>query len=64
MKHGVEYVCKRWRMLTWLMDKGYKPERTIPDCKRSDYVNWIFTNSPELEADIEMYFEELKSKNN
>lgn len=39
VKHREEYVCKRWRMLTWLMQKGYKPIRTIPDVKRTDYVS-------------------------
>ena len=62
-KHGEEYVCKRWRMLTWLMEKGYKPIRTIPDVKRTDYFNWVFTNTPEFEQDVELYFAQLKAKN-
>lgn len=60
MKHGEEYVCKRWRMLTWLMQRGYKPIRTIPDVKRTDYFNWVFQNTPEFEQDVEIYFAELK----
>lgn len=63
MKHREEYVCKRWRMLTWLMQKGYKPIRTIPDVRRTDYVNWVFDNTPEFEHDVELYFAQLKAKN-
>ena len=62
MKHGKEYICRRWRMLTWLMDKGYKPVRTIPDAKRQDFVNWVFENSEELEKDVETYFHEVVSR--
>ena len=50
-------------MLTWLMQKGYKPIRTIPDVKRTDYVNWVFDNTPEFEHDVELYFAQLKAKN-
>ena len=62
MKHGKEYICRRWRMLTWLMDKGYKLVRTIPDAKRQDFVNWVFENSEELEKDVETYFNEVVSR--
>lgn len=59
MKHGKQYTCKRWRMLTWLMEKGFTPIKTIPDATRVNYKNWVFENSVELEAAIDEYFEEL-----
>lgn len=62
MKHGNEYCCKRWRLLTYLVERGFTPVKTIPDCNRTDFKNWIFDNSPELEATIDEYFENLKSK--
>lgn len=60
MKHGNEYCCKRWRLLTYLTERGFKPIKTIPDCTRTDYKNWIFANSPALEAAITEYFNNLK----
>lgn len=60
VRHGTEYCCKRWRMLTWLVERGFKPIKTIPDCRRPDYNNWIFKNSTELEDAIDTYFATLK----
>ena len=59
-KHGREYCCRRWRMLTYLVERGFMPIKTIPDATRADYKNWIFENSPELEQTIEEYFASLK----
>ena len=59
MRHGKQNTCKRWRMLTWLRERGFYPVKTIPDCTRADYNNWVFDNSPELEEAINEYFEEL-----
>lgn len=42
--------------------KGYKPIRTIPDVRRTDYVNWVFSNTPEFERDVELYFDEIKNR--
>ena len=62
MKHGKEYCCKRWRMLTYLMERGFTPIKVIPDATRVNYKNWIFENSPELEQVIEEYFNSLGVK--
>lgn len=59
MKHGKQYCCKRWRMLTYLMEKGFKPIKVIPDATKPEYNNWIFSNSVELEEAITEYFENL-----
>lgn len=59
IKHGKEYCCKRWRMLTYLIERGFTPIKTIPDVMRTDYKNWIFENSPEFEAAVSEYFEEI-----
>lgn len=60
MKHGEFYTCKRMRMLQYLRSKGFIPEETLPDLKNPAYLVWQFRNSPELEACIQHYFEELK----
>lgn len=62
MKHGEQYCCKRWRMLSYLVERGFKPIKAIPDCTRADYKNWIFQNSDELEDAINEYFENLAKK--
>jgi hypothetical protein len=62
MRHGKEYCCKRWRMYTWLRERGFYPIKTIPDVQRSDFNNWVFENSPELENAIYEYFDGLIKK--
>lgn len=37
-KHGEEYVCKRWRMLTWLMEKGYSGFVTQAEIDAKGYL--------------------------
>lgn len=59
MKHGEIYVCKRMRMLNYLMNKGFTPTDTIPDPLNPRFRWWKFTNSSELEAVIEEYFDGL-----
>lgn len=61
-KHGSEFCCKRWRMLTWLVEQGFKPIKTIPDATKPYYKNWIFENSIELENKIDEYFSEVVGK--
>lgn len=56
IRHGKEYTCKRWRMLTWLMEQGFTPIKTIPDATKPSLKNWVFENSVELENAIETYF--------
>lgn len=59
---GTYYVCKRYRMLTYLRDKGFIPEVTLPDMKNPKLYVWKFKITPELEETINDYFEELKTK--
>lgn len=64
MKHGKYYVCRRLRMLDWLIAKGYEPISTISDTNNWRYKNWVFENSYELEQDIILYFQTLKEEKN
>lgn len=50
------YTVKRLRMLEYLMNKGFKPEKTIPDANNPKYKWWLIPNSPELEKAVEEYF--------
>ncbi len=60
--HNPIYFCKRLRMLEWLRNRGYMPFKVMPDANNPKYNVFLFENTPELERDIELYFEELKTK--
>ena len=63
LKHKSEfYTCKRWRMLEWLMNKGFKPEQTLPDPSNPSFNVWKLKNSVELEDAITEYFKALNNK--
>ena len=49
------YVCKRMRLLEFLIKKGYVPIRTEPDIQNPKYNVWIYENSIELADAIEEY---------
>lgn len=55
------YTCRRWRMLEWLMNRGFEPVQTLPDPTNVKYKIWLFDNTEELQAAVEEYFEILKS---
>ena len=50
------YTVKRMRLLEYLMNKGFKPAKTIPDATNPKYNWWLFVNTPELETEIHNYF--------
>lgn len=53
------YTVKRLRLLQYLKERGYSERITIPDPTNPKYCWWLFDNSPELEQDIEAYFNNL-----
>jgi hypothetical protein len=56
-KHKKEfYTCKRWRLLQYLMERGFEPMETMPDPMNPKYCWWKFANSVEFEAAIDEYF--------
>ena len=61
-KHKSEtYLCKRWRMLEFLISEGFQPIQTLVDPENPRYKVWRFQNSPEFEQSVERYFEMLKA---
>lgn len=62
IKHGEYYTCQRLRLLEYLLRKGFKPIKDIPDPNNWKYKHWIFENSTELEAAVNEYFNGLKKK--
>ena len=61
-KHKDIYTCKRLRMLEYLKNNGYAPFATIPDPTNARYNWWLFENTPEFEALVSAYFEQLKNR--
>lgn len=60
-KHPNEfYTCKRYRLLVYLMERGFQPCETLPDPKNPKYCLWTFKNCPELEECLDEYFAALK----
>lgn len=62
MKYGEKYICKRYRLLSFLKSKGFLPETTLPDRDNPKFNVWIFNNSEELEAVLEEYFEQVRNR--
>lgn len=42
------YVCKRARMCSFLIEKGFSPYRVTPDRDNPMYDVFLFTATPEL----------------
>lgn len=56
------YTVKRMRLLKYLLDHGFTHYEVIPDPTNPKFNWFLFENSPELEAVIEAYFDELNTK--
>ena len=60
LKYGEYYTCKRLRLLSYLMDRGFKDWKPLPDATNPKYSVWITKNSVELEAAVAEYFIDKK----
>lgn len=49
------YVVKRIRLLDYLVSKNLFPNAIQPDATNPHYKNWIYKNTPELEAALAAY---------
>lgn len=56
------YTCKRLRMLEYLKKSGFSPFATIPDPTNDRYNWWLFENTPEFDACVKSYFEQLQNR--
>ena len=62
MKYGEKYLCKRYRLLSFLRAKGFYPELVLPDKDNPRYNVWIFNNSEELEAAVAEFLSNCRSR--
>ena len=58
------YICKRMRMMSYLVEKGFVYEKTIPDMTNPKFKCWLFRSSTELQKAIDDYFAQIRTKNN
>ena len=57
MKHNATYTVKRLRLLTWLVNRGFKDYTIIPDPTSNKNYNWfVFENTEALEEAVNEYF--------
>ena len=52
------FLCKRLRMYTYLVDRGFSPVQVLPDADNPKYRMFLFEETPELTAAVQRYFNE------
>lgn len=52
------YVCKRARMCSYLVERGFQPYRVCPDRDNPMYDVFLFTATPELYKAVMEYISE------
>lgn len=50
------YVCRRIRLLSYLLDRGFNFIETRQDRNNPKYKVWIFIDTPDLEKAIKDYY--------
>lgn len=50
------YVCRRMRLCSFLLEKGFKYLSTREDKYNPNYKVWLFENTLELRIAIEEYY--------
>lgn len=56
------YVCRRIRLLSHLMSKGFKFVKIEQDRNNPEYSVWVFIETPELREAIEEYYSAIPAK--
>lgn len=51
------YVCRRLRLCSYLLKRGFKYIETRKDRNNPKYDVWLFKQTPELRCAIEDYYE-------
>lgn len=58
------YVCKRARMCSFLIEKGFTPYKVAPDRDNPMYDVFLFTASPELYQAVMEYINTRSTRDN
>lgn len=51
-----QFLCKRLRLCTYLMDRGFHPAQVLPDEINPKYSVFLFEETPELLASVHRYY--------
>ena len=54
------YVCRRMKLCSFLLSKGFNYVKVVPDKYNPKYNCWLFNSNPELYNAIEEYYSEIK----
>ena len=54
------YVCRRMKLCGFLLNKGFKYIKVVPDKYNPKYNCWLFDSSPELLNAVEEYYLQIK----
>ena len=55
-KENKIFVCKRIRVLNYLINAGFEPYETIVDADNLNYKNWLFERTEALTKALDDYF--------
>lgn len=50
------YICKRLKLLDFLMKKGFEVIDVVPDAKNPLYNCWRFKRTPEILEAVDEYY--------
>lgn len=50
------YFCRRIRLCSYLLDRGFNFIKTEPDVNNPKYKIWLFKKTPELLEVVEEYY--------
>lgn len=57
------YVCRKMRLMSLLLERGFDVVNARPDRKNPKYMVWIFEDTPKLREAIEDYYNDEKFLN-
>ena len=50
------YICRKMRLLDWLVKRGHQPLREQVDIKNPRMKVWVYESTPELLDCVEDYY--------
>ena len=56
------YVCRKMRLCTYLLSKGFNYVKTEPMKDNPELKVWLFESTPELWLAVHEYYEQLNDK--
>lgn len=54
------YVCRRMKLCSFLLNKGFNYTKVVPDKYNDKYNCWLFPMCPEIMLAVEEYYSQVK----